>query len=174
MIGLESGLVGGFSLLILVVAVLAIVLYLVPVPLWIAAWASGAYVGLFTLVAMRLPVPLWTIVLALSTLAAWTVACWRSFGASPGRRRVVEITVNADRVILTRTTIGAMRQGIVCDITYVSPSLTAIVWKPDGSSISRSVLIVPDMLSADEFRRLRVLLRYGNREEVACPPPNHA
>ena len=30
------------------------VLYLVPVPLWIAAWASGAYVGLFTLVGMRL------------------------------------------------------------------------------------------------------------------------
>jgi uncharacterized protein YqfA (UPF0365 family) len=26
----------------------------VPIPLWIAAWASGAYVGLFTLVGMRL------------------------------------------------------------------------------------------------------------------------
>lgn len=65
MIGLESGLVGGFSLLILVIAVLAIVLYLVPVPLWIAAWASGAYVGLFTLVAMRLRrVPPHTVVTA--------------------------------------------------------------------------------------------------------------
>jgi hypothetical protein len=29
-------------------AALALVLYLVPIPLWIAAWASGAYVGLFT------------------------------------------------------------------------------------------------------------------------------
>src|SRR5688572_7893000 len=45
---------GGIGLLILVVIGLAIVLYLVPIPLWIAAWASGAYVGLPTLVGMRL------------------------------------------------------------------------------------------------------------------------
>ncbi|MFM8479824.1 MAG: flotillin-like protein FloA [Gammaproteobacteria bacterium] len=43
----------GTVLLFLLVA-LFIVLYLVPIPLWIAAWASGAYVGLTTLVAMRL------------------------------------------------------------------------------------------------------------------------
>jgi uncharacterized protein YqfA (UPF0365 family) len=37
-----------------VLAFLGLLLYLVPIPLWIAAWASGAYVGLFTLIAMRL------------------------------------------------------------------------------------------------------------------------
>ncbi len=63
--GLEGSLIGGFGLIVIVVAVLALVLYLVPVPLWIAAWASGAYVGLFTLVAMRLRrVPPHTIVTA--------------------------------------------------------------------------------------------------------------
>jgi uncharacterized protein YqfA (UPF0365 family) len=45
---------GGLGLLVLLIAGLVLVLYLVPIPLWIAAWASGAYVGLFTLVAMRL------------------------------------------------------------------------------------------------------------------------
>lgn len=65
MIGLEGGLIGGFGLIIIIVATLALVLYLVPVPLWIAAWASGAYVGLFTLIAMRLRrVPPHTIVTA--------------------------------------------------------------------------------------------------------------
>jgi len=54
MTGLETGLTGGFGLLILLVAGLVLVLYLVPIPLWIAAWASGAYVGLFTLIGMRL------------------------------------------------------------------------------------------------------------------------
>ena len=48
------GLFGAFGILIPIIIGLAIVLYLVPIPLWIAAWASGAYVGLFTLVAMRL------------------------------------------------------------------------------------------------------------------------
>ena len=51
---LLTGLVGSVGLLLVVVAALAVVLYLVPVPLWIAAWASGAYVGLLTLIGMRL------------------------------------------------------------------------------------------------------------------------
>lgn len=51
---LLAGLVGSIGLLVVVLAALALVLYLVPIPLWIAAWASGAYVGLVTLIAMRL------------------------------------------------------------------------------------------------------------------------
>jgi len=62
---LMAGFVGSLGLLVAVVAALAVLLYLVPIPLWIAAWASGAYVGLFTLIAMRLRrVPPATIVTA--------------------------------------------------------------------------------------------------------------
>ena len=58
-------LIGSMGALVMVVGVLALLLYLVPVPLWIAAWASGAYVGLFTLIAMRLRrVPPTTVVTA--------------------------------------------------------------------------------------------------------------
>jgi uncharacterized protein YqfA (UPF0365 family) len=54
MIGIDTGLIGSLGLLIPLIAVIILVLYLVPLPLWIAAWASGAYVGIFTLIAMRL------------------------------------------------------------------------------------------------------------------------
>jgi uncharacterized protein YqfA (UPF0365 family) len=54
MIGSEIGVLGIFVLLLVVVGALILLLYLVPLPLWIAAWASGAYVGLFTLIGMRL------------------------------------------------------------------------------------------------------------------------
>jgi uncharacterized protein YqfA (UPF0365 family) len=65
MTGLETGALGALGLLIAAVVVLVFGLYFVPVPLWIAAWASGAYVGLFTLVGMRLRrVPPTTIVSA--------------------------------------------------------------------------------------------------------------
>jgi uncharacterized protein YqfA (UPF0365 family) len=50
MLGFEIGIV---ALVLLGILALALVLYLVPIPLWIAAWASGAYVGLFTLIGMR-------------------------------------------------------------------------------------------------------------------------
>src|SRR5512134_577990 len=52
--GIETGAFGALVLLILVVGVLVVLLYLIPVRLWVAAFASGAYVGLFTLVGMRL------------------------------------------------------------------------------------------------------------------------
>jgi uncharacterized protein YqfA (UPF0365 family) len=54
MIGIDAGLVGAFGLLVLVMAGLVFLLYLVPIPLWIAAWSSGAYVGLLDLIGMRL------------------------------------------------------------------------------------------------------------------------
>src|SRR3972149_1674508 len=69
MVGIETGAFGALVLLVLVVAALGVLLYLLPVRtparLWIAACASGAYVGLFTLVGMRLRrVPPGTIVTA--------------------------------------------------------------------------------------------------------------
>jgi uncharacterized protein YqfA (UPF0365 family) len=54
MTGVDFALPGGFGLLLIVLFGLVVLLYLVPIPLWIAAWASGAYVGLFTLIGMRL------------------------------------------------------------------------------------------------------------------------
>lgn len=53
MITVDTGAFGAIGLLILVVVGLGMVLYLIPVPLWLAAWSSGAYVGLFTLIGMR-------------------------------------------------------------------------------------------------------------------------
>lgn len=51
---IETQAFGSLGLLILVLVLLFGFLYVIPIPLWIAAWASNAYVGLFTLVGMRL------------------------------------------------------------------------------------------------------------------------
>src|ERR671914_1122900 len=65
MIGMDIGVLGVFVLLLVAVAALILLLYLVPLPLWVAAWASGAYVGLLTLIGMRLRrVPPGTVVTA--------------------------------------------------------------------------------------------------------------
>ena len=60
-----AALIGGMGVLLPLLIGLALILYLVPIPLWIAAWASGAYVGLLTLIGMRLRrVPPTTVVTA--------------------------------------------------------------------------------------------------------------
>jgi uncharacterized protein YqfA (UPF0365 family) len=62
---IETGLLGILTTLMLTVAGTALLLYLIPLRLWIAAWASGAYVGLLTLIGMRLRrVPPGTVVTA--------------------------------------------------------------------------------------------------------------
>jgi uncharacterized protein YqfA (UPF0365 family) len=53
MFGLET-VAGVVALLLVVLVGLGMILYLIPIPLWIAAWASNAYVGLLTLIGMRL------------------------------------------------------------------------------------------------------------------------
>jgi uncharacterized protein YqfA (UPF0365 family) len=50
----EFGLLTMVGLILLGVVILSFILYFVPVQLWIAAWSSGAPVGIFTLIAMRL------------------------------------------------------------------------------------------------------------------------
>ena len=52
--GAETQVFGSLGLLLVVLAGLAFLLFLIPIPLWIAAWASNAYVGLMTLIGMRL------------------------------------------------------------------------------------------------------------------------
>ena len=51
--GAEMQVFGTLAVLLVVSIALVGVLYLIPIPLWIAAWASNAYVGLLTLVGMR-------------------------------------------------------------------------------------------------------------------------
>jgi hypothetical protein len=48
-------------------------------------------------------------------------------------------------------------------VVFVAPWLVAVRWRPAGRWRDRSLLVVPDMLGADDFRRLRVLLKFGDR-----------
>lgn len=133
--------------------------------------AVGAATGV--LVAL-LPVPWWAFAAALAGIGVWSwdrlrLIAWRRHAGS-----AVELALTGDRLIVIRTRNGRLRAGFVREATYVSPSLTAIVWQPDGAWRSQSVLILPDMLSAEDFRQLRVMLRYGRSDVVAGAPTSHA
>ncbi len=53
MSGDDAQVFGVLGLLALVLGALALLMFFIPIPLWIAAWASKAYVGLLTLIGMR-------------------------------------------------------------------------------------------------------------------------
>jgi uncharacterized protein YqfA (UPF0365 family) len=100
---LMANLVGSLGLLAIVLASLAALFYIIPISLWIAAWASGAYVGLFTLIAMRLRrVPPGTIVTArISAVKAGIELSINDleahFLAGGNVKRVVNAMISADK-----------------------------------------------------------------------------
>ena len=74
------------------------------------------------------------------------------------------LLVDADRRVVTIAGDEKTRSGSILDDSYIGSRLTSIVWRPDDSpwyAPARKILILPDSLPPDDFRRLRVLLRYG-------------
>jgi hypothetical protein len=81
------------------------------------------------------------------------------------RRSIVSVEIGADlRATFTERGGRRVEAGVQPD-SYVGALLTTIVLRPAGAHRSRAIAILPDMLSAEDFRRLRVLLRLGRAVE---------
>lgn len=107
-------------------------------------------------------------------LAGWARLALRRHAWRTSPRAAVELMVSSDAVVVVRRRDGQLAAGHLRSASFVHPRLTTLVWRPDGARVSRSVLVLPDMLSPEDFRRLRVLLRYGRREVEAGAPASHA
>ena len=78
-----------------------------------------------------------------------------------GRASPASLQVGIDRRIRVTTRDGREREGEALGDSYVGSRLTTIVWRPDGAWVARTVLILSDTLPTDNFRQLRIVLRYG-------------
>jgi hypothetical protein len=101
---------------------------------------------------------------AAASALATLVASARGVRACAGRRVPALVHVGLDRRLTVTTRDGRSRDGSILDASYVGACLTTIVWRSDGAPWyvpARALLILPDTLPRDDFRRLRVVLRYG-------------
>jgi len=97
---------------------------------------------------------------AAAILAVLASGLWRC----TGRGVPALLHVGIDRRITVTDRDGRSRAGVILDDSYVGAWLTTIVWRRDGMPWwrpARTMLVLPDTLGRDEFRRLRVVLRYG-------------
>ncbi len=122
-------------------------------------------------VLVALPLAGWQLFLAGSALAAWAIDAIRTVAWRRGPRAAVELWLAPNRLLAVRGGDGRLRAGHVRGSSRVGALVTTIVWRPDGAWTSRAILLVPDVLPEDEFRRVRVLLRYA-RSDVAQPRPS--
>jgi hypothetical protein len=51
-------------------------------------------------------------------------------------------------------------EGRIVDGSFVAPWLTIIHWRPAGSRLTRTLVVLPDAIDPEPFRALRVILRW--------------
>jgi lysylphosphatidylglycerol synthetase-like protein (DUF2156 family) len=98
-------------------------------------------------------------------LGGYGIALVRKWAYRVTRHSIVAIAVGADRRIAITERGGRRIEGVVQPDSYVGAALTTVVLRAAGARRSRAIAILPDMLPADDFRRLRVLLRLGQAPE---------
>ena len=134
----------------------------------------GAVIGVATLttlvVVLTLPWDGWLHFIACLAVLTWAGVAFHVVALRRGRWAVTELRLAPDLVLVVHRGDGRLIAGHVRSATYVAASLTSIVWRPDGARFSRAILIVPDMLPEEDFRRLRVMLRYARNADVQDTP----
>ena len=102
---------------------------------------------------------------AVAILAVLAGGLWRCMG----RGVPALLQVGIDRRITVTDCKGQAHAGSILDDSYVGAWLTTIVWCADGGPWwrpARTILVLPDTLPRDDFRQLRVVLRYGRSAEA--------
>lgn len=152
-----------------------------PVPVRVALAASrNAFALICALAAFAGAVvatlPVHEVVRGVATIAilAWAGNRVRVVALRRGSRAIRRIELDGQLQIGVTTGDCAFDRGRVLPDSYVGARITTIVWKPDHARLARAILLLPDMLPPDDFRRLRILLRYGRSECTQGDPASHA
>jgi hypothetical protein len=126
------------------------------------------------IVVATLPFPPLVPWLASAAIVGW--ACDRIVvvGLRCGPRAVRGFELRGDSSVVVAYGGGTACAGRLRAASYVGPTLSTIVWRPYGRWRSRAILILPDMLAPEDFRRLRVLLRYARSDVAQGAPASHA
>jgi len=139
---------------------------------------AGVAIGVVTLatlvVVLLLPLERWQHGAVCAVVLAWAWVAFERIAVRSTPDAVAQMRLAPNLVIVVTRGDGRLVAGHVRSSTCVSATLTSIVWRPDGARWSRSILVLPDMLPPDDFRRLRVMLRYARSGLPQSEPANQS
>ena len=103
---------------------------------------------------------------ALRILGATWIACagleaMHRLALRRGARAARSVVLDRSGAIAIEDACGESRRGTLRDGSFVAPWLTIVHWRPEGARFDRTLLVLPDMIAPEDFRRLRVLLRWS-------------
>lgn len=119
--------------------------------------------GAFLMALPLLALPIWgRLVLAAMVLSSLAYFLWRdAWLAAPDS--CIELVAGGEGVMLVLRN-GARLRGRISKSSLVTPYLTVLNVSLPQRKGMRSVLILPDSMARDSFRRLRVWLKWGAQD----------
>lgn len=124
----------------------------------LAVGLAAMHMGALTLIALLLPVPAKFWLEALVIVSMVHAIMHHALLMSPAS--VVFLKVEGNNCTLALKS-GKEERCMLLDSTYVSPYLTVLNLRKRKSLLARSIVIAPDAIDREEFRQLRVRLRWG-------------
>jgi toxin CptA len=143
-------------------------------PSYTALALIGALAVATCAVIATLPLEPAALGLATIVVVVWAVDRIHVVALRHGPRAVRQFQVRGDLTVVIVTGDGNACAGRIHRDSYVGARLSTLVWRPFGRWRLRAILLLPDMLPAQDFRRLRVLLRYGRSDVAHGDPTSHA
>ena len=119
----------------------------------LACFATLAIVALTPVdIVVRAPALAWA---GIASAGALRRIAWHR-----GKRAVRAFRIAGGAEIEVEDGEGGTLAGEVRPGSFVAPWLTIVRWQARGSVFARGILLLPDMLDAESFRALRVMLRW--------------
>ncbi len=118
--------------------------------------AHGAAIAMVALAGM----PLWPELIAIAALAANLVYDLRQTALLRAPGALIALEIASDDKLTVKTRRGEWIECAVLGSTYVTSFLTILNLKVIDSGRNTRAVILPDSLEAEDFRKLRVWLRW--------------
>ena len=126
---------------------------------YLALWLSAAHAIAIGLV-LALPLPIGLKLVTTLVICISLVFYLKRNARLAAPNSIIALEVKEDCTCAIETRSGKRLDCILLPTSYVSVSLTILNLKADGEMLARHVVILPDSINPEDFRKLRVLLRW--------------
>lgn len=127
-----------------------------------------AFLGLATLLSLwLLPLPPWVLLPLMAGVLCWAGYCLLLDAKLRMGRSCVAFRLDGREEIVLVLRRGSHLPGRVLPYSLVTPYLVILGIMQDEHSGRRNILIMPDAMNAESFRRLRIALRWGDKADRA-------
>ena len=129
-------------------------------PSWLLTAILVTGHGAATTIVMIVGMPSWIMLIASAAIMLNCLYSVRRAALLLAPSSAAAVEIDSDNLLSIRTRDGEWTECEVLDSTYVAPFLTVLNLSETGKRAIRHVVIMPDGIDREDFRKLRVWLRW--------------